>query len=88
VEPEQAAEEHGIRLEVIKLPKRDGAKKGFVLWPRRRVVEQSFAWAARFRRLAWDYERLPETIAALHFVVFAILMLLRASPLLSLIQST
>ena len=33
--------------------------------------ERSFAWAARFRRLARDYERLPETLAGLHFVAFA-----------------
>ncbi len=69
-----AAAEHGIRLEVIKLPE---AKKGFVLLPRRWVVERSFAWAARFRRLAKDYERLPETVAGLHFVAFACLMLQR-----------
>lgn len=81
----QAAEQHGIHLEVVKLPE---AKKGFVLLPRRWVVERSFAWAARFRRLARDYERLPETIAALHFVVFAILTLARACPLLSLLQSS
>ena len=69
-----AAEEHGIRLEVIKLPE---AKRGFVLLPRRWVVERSFAWAARFRRLAKDYERLPETVAGLHFVAFTCLMLHR-----------
>jgi transposase len=66
-----AAEGEGIKLEVVKLP---GTKRGFVLLPRRWVVERSFAWAARFRRLARDYERLPETLAGLHFVVFAILM--------------
>jgi transposase len=65
---------HGIRLEVIKLPE---AKRGFVLLPRRWVVERSFAWMARFRRLAKDYERLPETVAGLHFVAFACLMLHR-----------
>ena len=65
---------HGIRLEVVKLPE---AKRGFVLLPRRWVVERSFAWAARFRRLARDYERLPETVAGLHFVAFACLMLHR-----------
>ena len=70
----QAAEQHGIKLEVVKLPE---AKKGFVLLPKRWVVERSFAWAARFRRLARDYERLPETLAGLHFVAFAILMLKR-----------
>jgi transposase len=75
----QAAEAAGIRLEVVKLPE---AKRGFVLLPRRRVVERSFAWAARFRRLAKDYERLHETLVGLHFVVFAILMLVKAAPLL------
>src|SRR5207245_11089743 len=65
---------HGIRLEVVKRPE---AKRGFVLLPRRWVVERSFAWATRFRRLARDYERLPETLAGLHFLAFAILMLSR-----------
>jgi transposase len=70
--PEAAA--HGIQLEVIKLP---AAKQGFVLLPRRWVVERSFAGAARFRRRVRDYERLPETVAGLHFLAFAILMLNR-----------
>ena len=70
-QPAEAAEQHGIRLEVVKLPT---AKRGFVLLPRRWVVERSFAWLARFRRLARDYERLAETLAGLHFVAFAILM--------------
>ena len=73
-EPVAAAAEHGIRLDVIKLPE---AKRGFVLLPRRWVVERSFAWASRFRRLARDYERLPNTVAGLHFVAFACLMLHR-----------
>jgi transposase len=42
-----AAAQHGIKLEVVKLPE---AKKGFALLPERWVVERSFAWAARFRR--------------------------------------
>jgi transposase len=67
----QAAEGEGIRLEVIKLP---DVKKGFVLLPRRWVVERSFGWAARFRLLARDYERLLETLIGLHFLAFAILM--------------
>lgn len=74
---EQAAEDahaQGIRLEVVKLPT---AKRGFVLLPRRWVVERSFGWMARFRRLARDYERLPETVAGLHFLAFAMLMLTR-----------
>lgn len=68
----QAAEKHGLRLEVVKHTE---AKRGFVLLPRRWVVERSFAWAARFRRLARDYERLATTLAALHYLAFAILML-------------
>ena len=71
-DPAEEAEARGIELAVVRLT---GAKKGFVLLPRRWVVERSFAWAARFRRLAKDYERLPETVAGLHFVAFACLML-------------
>lgn len=70
----EAASEEGIRLEVVKLP---DAKRGFVLLPRRWVVERSFAWATRFRRLVRDYERLPETLAGLHFVAFAMLLAAR-----------
>ena len=72
----EAAEAEGIRLEVVKHPE---AKRGFVLLPRRWVVERSFGWAARFRRLARDYERLPETLAGLHFLVFVALMLRQAA---------
>lgn len=71
---ENAAQAEGIDLIVVKLTE---AKRGFVLLPRRWVVERSFGWAARFRRLARDYERLPETLAGLHFLAFAILMLQR-----------
>ena len=74
----EAASAHGIRLEVVKLPE---AKRGFVLLPRRWVVERSFGWAARFRRLARDHERLSETLAGLHYVAFSILMLHKAAPL-------
>lgn len=45
-------------------------------------VERSFGWLNRFRRLARDYERLPETLAGLHFVVFTILMLGNAATIL------
>jgi len=46
-----------------------------VLLPRRWVVERSFGWAARFRRLARDYERLATTLAGYHWLAFAMLML-------------
>ena len=73
-QPAEDAAAHGIRLEVVKLP---AAKRGFVLLPKRWVVERSDAWMARFRRLARDYERLQETLAGLHFLAFAIIMLAR-----------
>jgi transposase len=76
----EAAEEHGIKLEVVKLPT---AKRGFVLLPRRWVVERSFGWMSRFRRLARDYERLPETLAGLHILAFAILMLKNVAEVLA-----
>jgi transposase len=75
-----AAAEHGIKLEVVKLPT---AKRGFVLLPRRWVVERSFGWMSRFRRLARDNERLPETLARLHFLAFVILMLKNVAEVLS-----
>jgi len=68
------AEAQGMHLEVVKLSE---AKRGFVLLPRRWVVERSFAWLARFRRLARDYERLPQVLAGMHFLVFVILLLER-----------
>jgi transposase len=78
-QPAAEASEHGIHLEVVK---HQVAKRGFVLLPRRWVVERNFAWASRFRRLVKDYERLPETVAGLHFVAFARLMVQRAIDLL------
>ena len=76
----QGAQKYGIRLEVVKHTE---AKRGFVLLPRRWVVERSFAWAARFRRLARDYERLAQTLAGFHYLAFACLMLHRLIPMVS-----
>lgn len=71
-EPTAAAQAEGIELQVVKLPT---ARQGFVLLPKRWVVERSFAWASRFRRLARDNERLPTMLPGLHFAAFACLML-------------
>jgi transposase len=79
-QPDAAAAAHGIRLEIVKLPQ---AKHGCVLLPRRWVMARSFAWAARFRRLARDYERLPATVVGLPFPAFACLLLHRPIPLLA-----
>ena len=74
------AEAFGMRLEVVK---HEEVKRGFVSVARRWVVERDFAWASRFRRLAKDYERLPATLAGLHFVAFACLFLQQAAGILS-----
>jgi transposase len=78
-DPASDARQHGIQLHVVKLPQ---AKRGFVLLPRRWVVERSIAWAARFRRLARDYERLSRTLAGFHYMAFACIMLARAGKIL------
>ncbi len=70
----EAAERHGIMLEVVKLAE---AKRVLALLLRRWVVERSFGWLARFRRLARDYERLPQTLAGMNVLAFLILMLQR-----------
>lgn len=76
--PTAVAEAHGIRLGLVKHPE---VKRGFVLLRRRWVVEPSFGWTARFRRLARDYERLAATLVGFHFVAFACLMLKQLPPL-------
>jgi len=72
--PARAAESEGVRLEVVKHAE---AKRGFVLLPRRWVVERSFGWLGRFRRLARDYERLNETLTGWHWFAFVGLLLAR-----------
>ena len=68
------AEQEGIKLEVVKHKE---AKRGFVLLPRRWVVERSFGWAGRFRQLARDYERLATTLAGWHWLAFVALLLVK-----------
>lgn len=75
-----AAAEHGVALEVVRLPE---AKRDFVLLPRRWVVKRTFAWAARIRLLARDYERLPTILAGVHFIAIATLILHRVASLFS-----
>ena len=74
-QPAEKADQRGIRLEVLK-QKRPSAVLCFCRedgwW------SAVFAWATRFRRLVKDYERLPQTLAGLHFVAFACLFLHRA----------
>jgi transposase len=69
---QKAAKDHEITLEVVKLPE---AKKGFVLLPRRWVINRSSAWATRFRRRVRDYERYASTLTDFHIVTFVCIML-------------
>jgi transposase len=74
---EQACDDaaaQGIQLDVVKRPE---PGQGFILLPRRWVVERSQAWMGRFRRLARDYERLASTLAGIHYLAFACVLLQR-----------
>ena len=80
--PQQAAAAQGIELIVVKLPR---AKRGFVLLPRRWVIERDFGWLSRFRRLARDQERLAEVLRGFHLVAFTMLMWTQALPVLGVL---
>ena len=71
-----AAGVHGIELSVVKLPQ---DKRGFVLLPRHWVVERTFAWATRFRRLVRDYERCASTLADIHLIASVCIMIKNAA---------
>jgi putative transposase len=56
------------------------AAAGFTVQPRRWVVERTFGWLVRYRRLMVDYEYLPETSEAMIQVAMIHLMLRRLHP--------
>lgn len=79
-EPAEAAAAHGLQVAVVTLP--DAARRrraqarlrlAAMALPRRWVVERRFAWLARFRRLAREYERLPQTVTGLTLLAFTCL---------------
>jgi len=61
-----------IRLEIVKRPE---GTKGFLLLPKRWIVERTFAWLGRYRRLSKDDEYLAQTsetvirVAMIHLMV-------------------
>ena len=69
--------ECGWELQVIK---RTDDTKGFKLLPKRWVVERTFAWLGRYRRLSKDYERLPETSEAMIQLAMIHIMVRRLEP--------
>lgn len=66
-----------IVVEVVKKP---AEQIGFAVLPRRWVVERTFSWLLRWRRLVRDYERLPETHEAMIHIAMIGLMLNRLAP--------
>jgi transposase len=64
-----------LRLAIVK---RSDDVKGFVVLPRRWVVERTFSWLGRNRRLAKDFENLAETLATLASIQLALRRLARA----------
>lgn len=59
------------KLEIVK---RSDDTKGFVVLPRRWVVERTFGWIGRYRRMAKDYEKLTESSEAMVHIVMINLM--------------
>lgn len=72
------AAEIGVELVVVKRPE---AVKGFILVPKRWVVERSFAWMSRFRRLGRDLERLSSTLVGFHVLAACVLLCNNRKPL-------
>ena len=70
--------ELGVELEIV--PKPSG-QKGFVVLPRRWVVERTFAWIGRYRRTSKDYEFLVETSQAMLYLAMSHLMVRRLARL-------
>jgi putative transposase len=64
----------GWKLEIVEKPK---DQSGFQVLPKRWIVERTFAWLVRQRRLARDYERLPETSESFIYIAMIRLMLRR-----------
>jgi putative transposase len=62
---------------VLEIVKRSDNTKGFHVLPRRWVVERTFAWLGRYRRLSKDYEYLPETSEAMVYAAMTRTMLKR-----------
>ena len=62
---------------VLEIVKRSDDQKGFVVLPRRRVVERTFGWLSRYRRLSKDYEFLPASSEAMIYLAMIHIMVRR-----------
>lgn len=68
----------GWTLEIVK---RSDDKTGFYVLPRRWVVERTFGWLNRWRRLSKDYEQLPQTSEAMIYATMSLVMARRLARL-------
>ncbi len=67
----------GLFSWVLEIVKRNDNTRGFVLLPKRWVVERSFAWLGRYRRLSKVYEFLTESSESMVYIAMIQLMLRR-----------
>ncbi len=65
---------------VLEIVKRSDDVKGFKVLPKRWIVERTFAWFNRYRRLSKDYETLPESSESMVYLVMIHLMVRRLKP--------
>jgi putative transposase len=65
---------------VLEIVKRSDDMTGFVVLPKRWIVERTFSWFGRYRRLSKDYETLTESSEAVIYLAMTHLMLRRLKP--------
>jgi len=75
-----AASRYGWTLEIVKKSEDQKEVKGFAVQPHRWIVERTFAWLCKYRRLVKDYEFRPESSAAMIRLVMCHLMVRRLKP--------
>jgi len=74
---EGVKEKWGWTVEIVQKPK---DQQGFLVLPRRWVVERTFAWLGKYRQLSKDYERLPESSEAMIYAAMIHRMVRRLCP--------
>ena len=65
---------------VLEIVKRSDDVVGFAVLPKRWIVERTFGWIGRYRRMSKDYEMLPASSEAMILITMINLMLHRLSP--------
>jgi len=65
---------------VLEIVKRSDDMAGFVVLPKRWIVERTFSWFGRYRRLSKDYETLTESSEAVIYLAMTHLMVRRLKP--------